>query len=41
MELPNKRTAHIMLRAGSEQARADSQRIAEGLRFADARLGSN
>ena len=41
VELPNKRTAHIMLRAGSEEQRADSQRIAEGLRFADARLGSN
>ncbi|MCA0394029.1 MAG: hypothetical protein LCH70_07950 [Proteobacteria bacterium] len=41
LELPNKRTAHIMLRARSEEDRASSQRIAEGLRFADARLGSN
>ncbi|MCW5579940.1 MAG: hypothetical protein KIS72_01160 [Luteimonas sp.] len=40
VELPDKRTAHIMLRAHSEEQRADSQRIAEGLRFADARLGS-
>ena len=41
LELPNKRTAHIMLRAVSDQQRADSQRIAEGMRFADVRLGSN
>ena len=41
LELPNDRTAHIMLRADSDQQRADSQRIAEGMRFADARLGSN
>lgn len=41
LELDRNSTAHIVVRAGSEGELADSQRIAERMRFRDGRLGSN
>jgi hypothetical protein len=41
LELDRNATAHIVVRAENEAELADSQRIAQGMRFRDGRLGSN
>ena len=41
LELGNDNTAHISLRATSEDQLAETQQLIQGLRFGDARLGSN
>ncbi|WP_298574731.1 hypothetical protein [uncultured Luteimonas sp.] len=41
IELDDDLVAHIVLRAVSEEQLAESRRLAEGLRFADTRLGSH
>lgn len=41
LELGRNSTAHITLRAASEEQLAETQQLIQGLRFRDARLGSN
>ena len=41
IELDEDLFAHIVLRAASEEQLAETRRLAEGLRFADTRLGSH
>lgn len=41
IELDDDLVAHIVLRAASQQQLDDSRRLAEGLRFADTRIGSH
>lgn len=41
LELGRNSTAHITLRATSEEQLAQTQRLIQGLRFRDARIGSN
>lgn len=41
IELDRNSTAHIVVRADSEPELSEAQRAAQGLRFRDARLGSN
>ena len=41
VEVDDENTAHIVLRASSDEQLAETQRIAEGMRFHDIRLGSN
>lgn len=41
IELDEELVAHIVLRAASQQQLDESRRLAEGLRFADTRIGSH
>lgn len=41
VEIDRDRSAHIVLRAQSEEQLVDTQRVAEAMRFADVRVGSN